>query len=284
MSEPTTGPVIYRTISDLREALQPSRRAGERIAMVPTMGALHEGHLSLVRRARGEADRIVVSIFVNPAQFAPNEDFDAYPRTEARDVAMLAEFGVEAVFAPSAREMYPDGFSTSIGVGGASEGLESDFRPHFFNGVALIVTKLLLAALPDVAIFGEKDYQQLCVVRQMARDLNIPCAILGAETVREADGLAMSSRNVYLSDTDRRTATLIPEVLRETIHALNSGDIPGAALARGRERLAAAGFRLDYLELRDGDTLGHVGTHTRTRRLLVAAWLGTTRLIDNMAV
>lgn len=282
MSEPMNDPAIHRTIADLRGALQVYRRSGERIAMVPTMGALHEGHLSLVRRARQEADRVVVSIFVNPTQFAPNEDFDAYPRTEARDVALLAELGVEVVFAPAAREMYPEGFATSVSVGGPSQGLESAFRPHFFNGVALVVSKLLLACLPDVALFGEKDYQQLCVVRRMAADLNIPCAILGCATVREADGLAMSSRNVYLSETERRTAALIPAVLTETIRAIRSGELPEAALARGRERLVEDGFRLDYLELRDGDTLGHIGPHTGTRRLLVAAWLGKTRLIDNM--
>ncbi|MBA5777979.1 pantoate--beta-alanine ligase [Stappia sp. F7233] len=279
-----TEPAICRSIAALRDTLKPARMADERIAMVPTMGALHEGHLSLVRRARQEADRVVVSIFVNPTQFAPTEDFDAYPRTEERDVELLRTLGVEAVFAPSVGEMYPAGFATGVSVGGPSVGLESDFRPHFFNGVAVVVTKLLLAALPDVAVFGEKDYQQLCVVRRMALDLNLPTRIVGAETVREADGLAMSSRNVYLSPDERRTAALIQTVLTEAATAIGDGGDAGAILAAGRERLAAAGFRVDYLELRDADTLAAVTAGTASRRLLVAAWLGRTRLIDNIAV
>ncbi|NRG19191.1 pantoate--beta-alanine ligase [Rhizobiales bacterium] len=279
-----TAPEIHRTIDELRAALRPARQVGDRIAMVPTMGALHEGHLSLVERARVEADRVVVSIFVNPTQFAPHEDFDAYPRDEDKDLKLLGAFDVEAAFIPSVREMYPQGFATGVTVGGPSEGLESAFRPHFFDGVALVVTKLLLAAMPDVAIFGEKDYQQLCVVRRMARDLNIPTEIIGAPTVREPDGLAMSSRNVYLSPEERRTAASLPEILREAVERIVGGEDTHDVLPISRQRLEARGFKVDYLELRDGDTLGPVTDDTRSRRILVAAWLGKTRLIDNMAV
>lgn len=279
-----TAPGVYRTIGDLRAALKPARLTGERIAMVPTMGALHEGHLSLVERARSEADRVVVSIFVNPTQFAPHEDFDAYPRDENKDLELLGALNVEAAFIPSVREMYPEGFATGVTVGGPSEGLESAFRPHFFDGVALVVTKLLLAAMPDAAIFGEKDYQQLCVVRRMARDLNIPTEIIGAPTVRESDGLAMSSRNVYLSPEQRRTAKTLPDTLREAIKRLDRGEDVHDVLTLSRQKLEGQGFKVDYLELRDGETLGPVTDDTRSRRLLVAAWLGKTRLIDNMAV
>ncbi|MXN64136.1 pantoate--beta-alanine ligase [Stappia sp. GBMRC 2046] len=277
-------PDVYRTIGDLRAALKPARMAGERIAMVPTMGALHDGHLSLVERARDEADRVVVSIFVNPTQFAPHEDFDAYPRNEDRDLEQLKALSVEAAFIPSVREMYPHGFATGVTVGGPSEGLESAFRPHFFDGVALVVTKLLLAAMPDVAIFGEKDYQQLCVVRRMVRDLNVPTEIIGAPTVRESDGLAMSSRNVYLSPDERKTATSLPATLREVIERLERGDDAHDVLSQARRTLEDVGFKVDYLELRDGETLGPVTEDTQSRRILVAVWLGRTRLIDNMAV
>lgn len=278
-----TAPIVHRSIGDLRTALKPARMAGKRIAMVPTMGALHDGHLSLVERAREEADRIVVSIFVNPTQFAPHEDFDAYPRNEGKDLELLRDHGVEAAFIPSVREMYPDGFATGVTVGGPSEGLESAFRPHFFDGVALVVTKLLLAALPDVAIFGEKDYQQLCVVRRMVRDLNIPTEIIGAPTVREPDGLAMSSRNVYLSPDERETATSLPAVLRKAIERLGQGEDAHDVLPLSRQELEERGFKVDYLELRDGETLGPVTEDTQSRRILVAVWLGKTRLIDNMA-
>ncbi len=281
---PMTEPVLYRTIADLRAGLLPARRAGEPIAMVPTMGALHEGHLSLVRLAQQNARRIVVSIFVNPTQFAPTEDFASYPREEAGDIAKLAALGVDAVFAPPVGEMYPDGFATAVSVGGPAQGLESDSRPHFFNGVALVVTKLLLAALPDVAVFGEKDYQQLCVVRRLVRDLNIPTEILAGATVREADGLAMSSRNVYLSAHEREAAAALPATLWAVADQLKAGADVEAALTAGRDRLAVAGFKVDYLELRDADTLAPVRPDSTNRRLLVAAWLGRTRLIDNIAV
>ncbi|ADZ70247.1 pantoate--beta-alanine ligase [Polymorphum gilvum] len=279
----TTGPQIHRTVADLRRALAAERTGGRRIALVPTMGALHEGHLSLVRKGFALADAVVVSIFVNPTQFAPHEDFDAYPRTEASDVDKLAAFGVGHVFAPSAREMYPDGFCTAVSLGGPALGLETDFRPHFFSGVAVVVAKLLLAVLPDVAVFGEKDYQQLLVIRQLVRDLNMPVEIVGAPTLRETDGLAMSSRNAYLDPQARRTAATLYATLADTAARLaaDPGDL--AALDDGCRRLEQAGFRVDYLALRDAATLAPLeAASDRPRRLLVAAWLGQTRLIDNI--
>lgn len=279
-----TSPRLHRTIAALRADHGDARRAGARIALVPTMGALHEGHLSLVRLARRHADRVAVSIFVNPTQFAQGEDFDAYPRTEDADIAMLAAEGVEAVFVPARGEMYPDGFATTVSVAGPALGLESDTRPHFFGGVALVVTKLLLAALPDVAVFGEKDYQQLCVVRRFVRDLNIPTEIVGGETVREADGLAMSSRNRYLDAAARARAAQLPAVLFETAAEIAAGGPVDARIAQGIAALEAAGFAVDYLALRAANTLAPIAADTRNARLLVAARLGTTRLIDNVAV
>ncbi|WP_349357318.1 pantoate--beta-alanine ligase [Stappia sp.] len=280
----TSSPMVHETVAALRADIAAARAKGARIALVPTMGALHEGHLSLVRAAQAEAEHVVVSIFVNPTQFAPNEDFDAYPRDTEADLRQLAELGVNAVFLPRIEEVYPAGFATSVSVGGPSAGLESETRPHFFNGVALVVTKLLLAALPDIAIFGEKDYQQLCVIRQFVRDLDIPVEIRGGATVREADGLAMSSRNRYLTQNDRARAAALPAALRAAVAALEAGRDPQAVRAEATETLIAAGFVVDYLELRDANTLAPVGTGTTAARLLVAAKLGTTRLIDNMAV
>jgi len=278
-------PIIHRTVDDLRSAVSAWRRDGLRIGMVPTMGALHSGHLELVRAARERADRIIVSIFVNPTQFAPTEDFGAYPRTETSDVARLAELGVEAVFAPNANEMYPAGYSTTVSLAGPAIGLETDFRPHFFSGVATVVSKLLIAAFPDVAMFGEKDYQQLMVVRQMARDLRLPTEIVGLPTIRETDGLALSSRNAYLSAEERQTATTISRVMRKAADAIRAGGDAGAALSEGRETLTAAGFRVDYLVLRNAETLAElVDVAQEPRRMLAAAWLGKTRLIDNIAV
>lgn len=280
----TSSPMVHETVAALRADIAAARAKGARIALVPTMGALHEGHLSLVRAAQAEAEHVVVSIFVNPTQFAPNEDFDAYPRDTEADLRQLADLGVNAVFLPRIEEVYPAGFATSVSVGGPSAGLESETRPHFFNGVALVVTKLLLAALPDIAIFGEKDYQQLCVIRQFVRDLDIPVEIRGGATVREADGLAMSSRNRYLTQNDRARAAALPTALRAAVAALEAGRDPQAVRAEATETLIAAGFVVDYLELRDANTLAPVGTGTTAARLLVAAKLGTTRLIDNMAV
>ncbi|SDU20049.1 pantoate--beta-alanine ligase [Stappia sp. ES.058] len=278
-----TRPRIFETIAALRKEVEIARRDGRRIALVPTMGALHDGHLSLVRSAQERADFVMASIFVNPTQFAPNEDFDAYPRDHEADIAKLAELGIDAVFLPTVGEMYPKGFATGVTVGGPARDLESATRPHFFNGVALVVTKLLLAALPDLAIFGEKDYQQLCVIRQFVRDLNMPVEIAGAPTVREGDGLAMSSRNRYLSPQDRHKAALLPVVLRDILKALDDGTHVPEALADGIRRLKEDGFEVDYLELRSAETLAPVDDATAEMRLLAAARLGDTRLIDNMA-
>jgi pantoate--beta-alanine ligase len=251
--------------------------------MVPTMGALHEGHLSLVRAAG--APTVVVSIFVNPTQFAPHEDFESYPRNLEIDLRRLATAGSPIVFAPTAREMYPDGFSTTVTVGGPSAGLETDFRPHFFAGVATVVAKLLLAALPDRAVFGEKDYQQLLVIRRLAKDLGLPTEIVGAPIARETDGLAMSSRNAYLDARERSIASNLNKVLRDVIaRARETGDLRDAEIF-GRETLKAVGFdSVDYVAIRDAETLAVIEKLERPARVLAAAKIGRTRLIDNMGV
>jgi pantoate--beta-alanine ligase len=247
------------------------------------MGAIHAGHLALVAAARGDNGRVVASLFVNPKQFGPSEDFSAYPRDETADLTAFETAGVDLVFTPGVAEMYPPGFSTSIRVGGVSEGLDGAFRPGHFEGVATVVCKLLLQCLPDVAYFGEKDYQQLLVVRRMARDLDIPTRIAGVPTVREADGLALSSRNVYLSAEERRTAPLLHRVLREVAAEIAARpDAVGAALDRGLATLRAGGFMVEYLELRDAADLAPAGL--APSRLLAAARLGRTRLIDNIPV
>jgi pantoate--beta-alanine ligase len=275
-------PAIVRTIPELRRITAAWRRAGETIALIPTMGALHEGHLALVREGQRLARRTVVSIFVNPTQFAPHEDFSRYPRDEAGDVAKLATVGCDLVWAPEATTMYPPGSATRVHPKGAALGLETDFRPHFFEGVATVCCKLFTQVGPDFAIFGEKDYQQLQVVTQMARDLDLPLAVVGLPTIREPDGLAMSSRNRYLSAEDRQTAVAIPRVIADIkAVAAARGDI-AAAIARATQTLAAAGFKVDYVEVRDAGTLApYVATATQVPRVLVAAWLGKTRLIDN---
>lgn len=251
--------------------------------MVPTMGALHAGHVSLVTQAKKHADHVVVSIFVNPTQFAPDEDFDAYPRTLESDLARLGD-AAAIIFAPTAREMYPDGYATTITVKGPSHGLETDFRPHFFAGVATVVAKLLIAASPDVAVFGEKDYQQLLVVQRLARDLALPTKVLGAPTLREADGLAMSSRNAYLSPQERGIAARLNMTLKDVIAAAQTGDLR-AAEAAGIDALYKAGFdHVDYVAIRDAQTLDHITALERPARLLAAAKIGKTRLIDNMAI
>lgn len=278
-------PTLYLTVDDLRATLAEWKRAGLRVALVPTMGALHQGHLDLVRAARERADRIVVSIFVNPTQFGPKEDFGAYPRTEASDIDKLAEYGVEAVFTPSAAEMYPQGHATMIRLAGPALGLETDYRPHFFEGVATVVGKLLIAVSPDVAVFGEKDYQQLLVVRRLVQDLRLPTEIVGLPTVRESDGLALSSRNAYLSAEERQLATAIARAMQKAAQSIRAGDAAEPALAEGRAALEAAGFRVDYLVLRNADTLAELSDPaSEPRRMLAAAWLGKTRLIDNIAV
>lgn len=284
-SAPPSAPPIVPDLADLRRTLGAWRASGSRLALVPTMGALHAGHAALVAAARRSADRVVVSIFVNPTQFAPHEDFAAYPRTEAADLALLARHGTDLVFAPSADAMYPPGEATRLSVGGPSAGLETDFRPHFFGGVATVVAKLLVAVLPDIAVFGEKDYQQLLVVRRLTADLLLPTTILGLPTVREADGLALSSRNAYLSPDERRTAPEIHRALTAAAAAIASGGKVEPALAAARKRLADAGFRVDYLELRNAETLAAVADPGREPlRLLAAARIGRTRLIDNIAV
>ena len=270
------------TVTALRAALE-TRRSGS-IGMVPTMGALHDGHLSLVKEARKDAQTVLVSIFVNPTQFAPTEDFGAYPRNLDQDLAKLSG-QADIVFTPSAKEMYPDGFATSITVGGPAMGLESDFRPHFFGGVATVVARLLIADEPDLAVFGEKDYQQLLVVRRLVRDLALPVEIMAAPTLREADGLAMSSRNAYLSAEEREVAGQLNLVLKQAVAAARtSGDlraVEGAAV----EALWKAGFsHVDYVAIRDAVSLAHITSLERPARILAAAKIGKTRLIDNMPV
>jgi pantoate--beta-alanine ligase len=274
-----TLPVLRRAIEALR-----TRRAG--IALVPTMGALHEGHLSLVRLAQRRAERVIVSIFVNPAQFAPNEDFRSYPRTFAADLKALAAQQVDLVWAPSAETMYPEGFGTKIVPSGAAlAGLEDAFRPHFFAGVATVVAKLLVQCAPDVAIFGQKDYQQLKVIIQLARDLNLKTRIIGAPIVRERDGLARSSRNVYLTPDERTAAPTLYRVLKACAAQIAAGRPPGVALAEGRVEITRGGFTIDYLEARHAETLAPVTLlKDGPIRVLVAARIGRVRLIDNVAV
>jgi pantoate--beta-alanine ligase len=275
---------VARSVKALRRVVEGWRAAGLRIALVPTMGALHEGHIALVKAARRRADRVVASIFVNPTQFAPTEDFSRYPRTFAADRAKLAAARCDLIFAPTVEEMYPAGFVTTVSLEGpAKAGLEDRFRPSHFAGVATIVCKLFTQARPDLAVFGEKDYQQLQVVTRMARDLDLGVQVVGVPTVREADGLAMSSRNRYLSPEDRATATTLHGEMTAAAARLRAGDSVDAALAPARAAISAAGFTLDYLEARDAETLGEAAAG-RPLRLLVAAKIGATRLIDNIPV
>ena len=278
-------PAVLDSVAALREAVAGWRAEGLTVALVPTMGALHEGHMALVRAARAQAARTVVSIFVNPAQFAPGEDFLLYPRNPADDLARLAEAGVEALFMPLAEAVYPPGFATAVRVDGVTVGLESAARPHFFAGVATVVTKLLLQCLPDVALFGEKDYQQLATVRRLVADLDIPCRIQAVPTVRAADGLALSSRNAYLSAEERRAAPALFRVLSGMAASLAGGARSSDEVVRGAAALRAAGFgRVDYLAVCDAGTLAPVARVSDPARVLAAAWLGETRLIDNVPV
>ena len=274
---------IARTVADLRKRIALWRTGGERVGLVPTMGALHEGHLALVRAARAECDRIVASIFVNPKQFAPTEDLGSYPRREAADLEMLASAGVDLVFIPAVDEIYPPGFATLVRVDGLTEGLCGAHRAGHFDGVTTVVTKLLIQALPDTAYFGEKDYQQLTVVRRLARDLDIPVRIAGVPTVREPDGLALSSRNVYLSAEERRIAPNLARVLR-SIAAVLAQDPNAVAqeIAHGSAALQQAGFAVEYLEIREAESLAVTSEVTASSRVFAAVRLGTTRLIDNM--
>ena len=279
-------PQVIRAITPLRTWVSRTRGKGQTVALVPTMGALHAGHLALVRLARRRADRVVVSIFVNPAQFAPNEDFGSYPRTWDADVLALSQLQVDAIWAPSVATMYPDSFATKIAPGGpARAGLEDKFRPHFFGGVCTVVAKLLLQVAPDFATFGEKDYQQLKVVTAMARDLDIPTRIVGLPTIRENDGLAMSSRNAYLSASERAAAPTLYRVLTECAGRLKAGSPLAATLGQGEAQIESAGFAVDYFEARHAETLTPIQSlEEGAVRLLVAARLGRTRLIDNVGV
>lgn len=275
---------VVRTVETLRESVAAFKSRHHRIAFVPTMGALHEGHLALVRRARREGESVIASIFVNPAQFAANEDFAHYPRTEAEDLEKLRSAKLDLAYIPSVEDMYPDGFSTQILVSGpAQAGLEDRFRPGHFQGVATIVAKLFWQTGADIAVFGEKDYQQLRVIRQMVKDLDCPIRIIGHETVRETDGLAMSSRNRHLSPEDRQTAPLLYQALRQCASALHQSQDPDGALHQARQTLAENGFILDYLEIRHAETLAPLAFPLKEpARLLAAARLGPVRLIDNI--
>jgi pantoate--beta-alanine ligase len=277
---------VARSVADLRRHVAGWRRDGRRIALVPTMGALHDGHLALVAAAKAACERVVVSIFVNPKQFGPNEDFAAYPRGEAADLAKLREAEADLAFVPTGAEMYPPGFATTVRIAGLSEGLCGAHRPGHFDGVATVVTKLLTQCLPDIACFGEKDYQQLLVVRRLARDLDLAVEIRGVPTVREPDGLALSSRNAYLSAEERRIAPNLARVLRAVAAALAvHPDHIADEIARGIAELTHAGLTVEYLEIRDAETLAPLGDRiTRPARVLAAVHLGKTRLIDNMPV
>jgi pantoate--beta-alanine ligase len=276
---------IVTSISELRARITAWRADGARVGLVPTMGALHEGHLSLVREIGNTTQKVVVSIFVNPTQFAPHEDFDRYPRNLESDRAKLAGTPADLIFAPPVAEMYPEGFATRIEVGGPSEGLESDFRPHFFAGVATVVSKLLLAAMPDAAIFGEKDYQQLLVIRRMVRDLGLAIEIPGGAILRETDGLAMSSRNAYLKPNERVVAGRLNVILAEAIELAKSGSELAGIETDAANGLMRAGFSsVDYVAIRDAETLKRIDSLARPARILAAAKIGATRLIDNMAL
>jgi pantoate--beta-alanine ligase len=276
---------IVRTVADLRAAVAQYRRSSASVGLVPTMGALHDGHLTLMRSAKLDNARVIATIFINPRQFGPTEDLARYPRDEAADVAMLKEIGIDLLFAPDVGEIYPEGFSTGVSVGGLTQYLEGISRPHFFGGVATVVAKLLLQAMPDRAYFGEKDFQQLQVVRRMVRDLNIPVAIVAVPTIREADGLAMSSRNRYLSPAQRKMASALPQVMHDTVTELRAGLVASPILANAKGRLHKAGFdSVDYLELCDEATLQPIPIARAPSRLFVAAYMGATRLIDNWPV
>ena len=263
-------PVTAHDLLELRDLRQSAKKAGHRIGFVPTMGALHEGHLSLVRKAKDMSDFVVVSIFVNPTQFAPHEDFDSYPRDEAKDIALLAEAGADVVFLPTQADIYPDGMESEVKAGAAAEGLETDFRPHFFDGVVNVVHRLFQAVQPDLAIFGEKDYQQLQVIREMVAAQNMGIEVIGGDIVRDDEGLALSSRNAYLSDTELGVARRLNQILFQAAAAIKGGEDASAACVNAAEHIKDAGFdKVDYVD-------------TRWGRILAAAWIGKTRLIDNV--
>ncbi|WP_026173046.1 pantoate--beta-alanine ligase [Asticcacaulis benevestitus] len=278
---PDTAPMSFetkrvRTLPALREAITGLRSSGATIGFVPTMGALHDGHLALVRHAKSLCDKVVVSIFVNPLQFAPTEDLDRYPRDEAGDVARLQSVGCDLVYLPTVDVLYPENFVSRIEMKGPALGLETDFRPQFFSGVATVVSKLFHQVRPDVAVFGEKDFQQLAVVRALVRDFDMGIDIVGLPTIRESDGLALSSRNAYLTPEERAIAPKLHQALK----AIRDG----GSIEDAKAELTRAGFaQIDYIALRDAETLGDITPDTRSRRLLAALWLGKTRLIDNIA-
>lgn len=276
---------IIRNTDDLRQQIKVYRAEGLTVALVPTMGALHEGHLSLIRMARAKADKVCVSIFVNPRQFGPTEDFDIYPRNEERDIKLLQLMSTDLLYAPDVDEIYPETHSTSIQVGPIGDILEGEYRPGFFTGVATIVAKLLMQCQPDVAIFGEKDFQQLQVIRKLVTDLNIPSQILGCETIRESDGLALSSRNAYLSEDEREIAPELYKTLCQVADAANGGGDVIVSIMQACDRLEQLGYGpIDYLAVRDVKTLQHMPDGSEEGRVLVAANLGKTRLIDNIAI
>jgi pantoate--beta-alanine ligase len=277
---------VAADLAQLRAVLDPWRNTGARIALVPTMGALHDGHLALVRQAAASADKVVVSIFVNPAQFAPHEDFGRYPRAFETDTAKLEGTGaVQLIYAPGARDMYPEGFATKVSLDGPASGLETAFRPHFFAGVATVVAKLFTQCRPDIAVFGEKDYQQLLVVRRLSRDLDLGVDVIGVPTVREADGLALSSRNAYLTADQRKIAAHLNRVLLNVGERARLGVPIPQAEAEGAAALIGAGFdRVDYVAIRDAGTLVQLRTIERPARVLAAARIGSIRLIDNRPV
>ena len=276
---------ILKTISEVRGNVADWRSNGASIGLVPTMGGLHDGHISLVRLARERVDRVIATLFVNPAQFSKDEDFGSYPRDESADQLLFKEAGVDSVFIPSIDEIYPFGYATRINVEGLSDLLEGEHRPHFFAGVATVVSKFLIQAMADVAVFGEKDYQQLQIIRRMARDLDMPTEIVGAPTIREEDGLAMSSRNRYLNESERACAGKLYAAIRDIASAVRQGMEPDKACVNAADFLLKGGFnKIDYLTVRDAETLKPYRSKNRPRRVLAAAWLGNARLIDNVAV
>ena len=281
----SSGPDVVRRVADLRTRVAAWRQNGESVGLIPTMGALHEGHLTLVHAAKKENARAIATLFVNPSQFGPQEDLAAYPRDEATDRRLLGKAQCDLLFAPDVSEMYPPGFATTITVAGLTEHLCGPHRPGHFAGVATVVSKLLNQAQADRAYFGEKDFQQLQVIRRMARDLDIPTAIVGVPTVREADGLAMSSRNRYLSAGERQQSATFPRLLREAAKNLADGREAESEIEKIRQGITAAGFRkIDYVTLADRDTLQPLARANKGARLFAAAWLGRTRLIDNWPV
>ena len=276
---------IVRTVAELRSHISMWRREGQSVALVPTMGSLHAGHLSLMQVGKERSDRVIATIFVNPLQFAPNEDFETYPRREDSDIQKLVEEDIDLLFAPDVNEMYRPNATTTISVSGLTDCLCALSRPGFFDGVATVVTKLLLQALPDIAIFGEKDYQQLLVIKRLATDLDIPVEIIGAPTIREEDGLALSSRNVYLDTKSRSIAPSMYNILTQYASDISNGNDRKKSLQLAKRNMQKSGFeKIEYLDLRSSQTLRACNDIKKPSRLFAAAWLGSTRLIDNLAI